>query len=60
MNSDAALWISLAVALTTAVALVAVLIRTLTADGYGRRPAPASRRTDWGSCALPSRPYLLG
>jgi hypothetical protein len=57
MNSDAALLISLAVALTIAVALVASLLRILADDGYGRRPVPSSHRQDWGSSTLPSCPF---
>jgi len=33
-----------------------VLVRLIRQDGYGTRPAPASRR-DWGSSTVPSRPY---
>ena len=47
----------LAAVLTTAAVLGAVaLARVIRADGYGRAPAPRSR-PDWGSDALPSRPY---
>jgi hypothetical protein len=58
MNTDATTWIAFAVALTIAVALVAYLIRIVAADGYGRNPAPSSRRTDWGTATVPSAPYL--
>ena len=38
------------------VLLAAWLVETVALDGYGRRPAPASRQ-DWGQGALPSSPF---
>lgn len=49
-------WFLTAVIATAAVLVPLALARLIRADGYGRSPAPRSR-PDWGSDALPSRPY---
>ena len=58
MSIDVSVLISFAVALATAVAVLVTVIHLVRADGYGRSAGPASRRTDWGSSALPSAPYV--